>query len=351
MRTAILLSVLCVSSLSTACAAKKPPPPVTVQKTSVTPELKAALELATSCKYEEGAFDPECDGFKAWQANTELANAGLLEMVSSEDAKVRALVVDKLRVQLTADNIDKESLSLFLDAAEAEKTSPIAKTFARTVAGIDAAKLGLLDRSIAIAKAHSASGYQETYASALRSETEADKVVAYAGELAKSEDTALRHAALRMYEGLEKTHPEAACKGMDALRADKDSAISQQATSGIAREARCISQYDGVLTSLEEMDLPQNPGAAEPFVGTALEGICRNEEKTSGQRDRSLALAKKISQTTSIKADTRSSALSAVLACDPKGGPALLKKFAKDKDATVAERAKSLLESIPKKTK
>ena len=344
MRTAILLSVLSLSSLATACAAKRPPP-VVVQKTSVTPELKAALESASACKYEEGAFDTSCDGFKAWEANTELANAGLLEMMSSEDAKVRALVVGKLSVQLTTDNVDKESLTSVLNAAEKETVPPIAKTFARTVAGIDAAKFGLLDRSIAIAKAHSASGYQETYASALRSETEADKVLAYANELAKSEDNALRNAALRIYVNSKATHSEVACKGMEALRADKDSALAQQATSEIAREAKCAPLYDGILTSLEEMNLPKNPSAAEPFAGAAVEWICQNAEKKSSQHDRSLALAKKIAETTSIQASTRSSALAAVIACDPKGGPAFLKKFTKDKDATVAERAKSLLEA------
>lgn len=348
MRSLNLLSVFCLVSLSAACAPRKPPAPV-APVSKVSPELKAALEKGVACKYEEGAFDKECEGIKAWEANTELANAQLLELLPSEDAKVRTLVAEKLAVQLTADNADTESLTVFLNVAEKEKVDSIAKTLAGGAAKIDLGKFGLLDRGIAIAKAHGVHAYQETYANGLKSESEPDKVVAYAGELAKSEDKALRSAALRMYGNLKATRTEAACTGMDALRADKEASLAQLATSELAREGKCTPQHDAILTSLEEMKLPKNPAAAEPFVGVVVESICQNEGKTPAQRDRSLALAKQVSETAAIHADTRTHTLAAVLACDPKGGPAFLKKLTKDKDATVAARAKTLLEGVSKK--
>ena len=152
-----------------------------------------------------------------------------------------------------------------------------------------------------------------------------------------------------MYGNLKATRPEAACTGMDALRADEEASLSRLATSELAREGKCAPQHDGILTSLEAMKLPKNPASAEQFVGVVVEGICQNEDKTPAQRDRSLALAKQVSETAAIHADTRAHTLSAVLACDPKGGPAFLKKFTKDKDATVASRAKTLLEGVSKK--
>jgi hypothetical protein len=347
MRSVTLLSVLCLVSLSAACQPRKPPAPV-APVSRVSPELKAALEKAVACNYENGAFDKECEGVKAWDANSELANAELLELLSTDDTKARTLIAEKLSVQLTADNADTESLTHVLEVAEKEKVDSIAKALAGAAAKIDLGKFGLLDRGIAIAKAHGVHGYQEIYANGLKSESEPDKVAAYAGELAKSEDKALRNAALRMYGNLKTTRPEAACTGLEALRADKEASLAHVATSELARESKCAPQHDGILTAFEALKLPKNPASAEPFVGHAVEGICQNKDKTPAQRDRSLALAKQISETAAIQADTRSHTLSAVLACDPKGGPAFLKKFTKDKDATVAAQAKSLLESIPK---
>ena len=168
MRSVTRFSVFRFVSLSAACAPRKPAAPV-APVSSVSPELKAALEKAVACNYEEGAFDKECEGIKAWEANTELANAQLLELLSSDDTKVRTLVADKLGVQLTADNADTESLTLFLNVAEKEKVDFIAKALAGGAAKIDLGKFGLLDRGIAIAKAHGVHDYQETYASGLKS--------------------------------------------------------------------------------------------------------------------------------------------------------------------------------------
>ena len=348
MRLAIWFSVLGMASVSFACAARKPPPPAApVSKAS--PELRAAVEKASACDYDDGNFDAECDGYKAWEGNTELANAGLLEMMTNEDTKVRALVVRKLSVQFTTDNADKESLESYLTAAEQEKVVPIAKDFARGLGNIDLGKFGLLDRGIAIAKAHSAAEYQETFASTLASESEPDKVIAYAGELAKSEDLALRNAALGLFVAATKTHGEAACAGLDALRKDQDAPLAQHATTHIARAGACATQHDALLAEIEEMKLPKNPTAAEPHLGEVVQSICENAGKTSEQRDRSLALAKQITETTKIQGATRASTLAAVLACDTKGGPAYVKKFAKDKDPVVAERAKSLLEGAATK--
>lgn len=348
MRLAIWFSVLGMASLSLACAARKPPPPAApVSKAS--PELRAAVEKASACNYDAGKFDAECEGYKAWEANTELANAGLLEMMTNEDTKVRALVVRKLSVQFTADNADKDSLESYLTAAEKEKVEPIAKDFARGIGNIDLGKFGLLDRGIAIAKAHSVAEYQETFASALKSESEPDKVVAYAGELAKSEDLTLRTAALQLFVNAMKSRGEAACAGIDALRNDKDAPLAQHATTHLAHAGACVSQHDALLALIDEMKLPKNPAAAEPHLGEVVQSICENEGKTPAQRDRSLALAKQITETTKIQGATRASTLAAVLACDPKGGPAYVKKFSKDKDKDVAERAKSLLEGATTK--
>lgn len=348
MRLAIWFSVLGMASLSLACAARKPPPPA-APVSNASPELRAAVEKASACNYDAGKFDAECEGYKAWEANTELANAGLLEMMTKEDTKVRALVVRKLSVQFTADNADKDSLETYLTAAEKEKVEPIAKDFARGIGNIDLAKFGLLDRGIAIAKAHSVAGYQETFASALKSESEPDKLVAYAGELAKSEDLALRNAALRMFVDATKSRGEAACAGIDALRKDQDAPLAQHATTHLAHAGACATQHDALLARIDEMKLPKNPTAAEPYIGEVVQSICANEGKTPAQRDRSLALAKQITETTKIQGATRASTLAAVLACDPKGGPAYVKKFSKDKDTVVAERAKSLLEAAATK--
>ena len=342
MRLAIWFSVLGMASMSLACAAPKPPPPAApVSKT--TPELRAAVEKASACNYDGGKFDPECEGYKAWEANTELANVGLLEMMTNQDTKVRALVVRKLSVQFTADNADKESLESYLTAAEKEKVEPIAKDFARGLGNFDLGKFGLLDRGIAIAKAHPAADYQETFAGALESESEPDKVVAYAGELAKSEDLALRNAALRLFVNATKSRSEAACAGIDALRKDQDAPLAQHATTHLAHAGACVTQHDALLAQIDEMKLPKNPAAAEPHLGEVIRNICENEGKTPEQRDRSLTLAKQVTETTKIQGATRSATLAAVLACDPKGGPAYVKKFSKDKDTVVAERAKSLL--------
>ncbi|WP_146645592.1 hypothetical protein [Labilithrix luteola] len=348
MRLAIWFSVVGIASMSMACAARKPPPPA-APVSNATPELRAAVEKASACNYDAGRFDAECEGYKAWEANSELANAGLLEMMTSEDTKVRALVVRKLSVQFTADNADKDTLAAYLNAAEKEKVEPIAKDFARGIGSMDLGKFGLLDRGIAIAKAHSVADYQETYASALKSESEPDKVLAYAGELAKSEDLALRNAALRMFVNATKSRGEVACAGLDALRTDKDPSLAQHATTHLAHAGACAKQHDALLAAIEEMKLSKNPAAAEPYLGEIVESICQNAEKTPAQRDRSLVLAKQITETTKIQGATRSSTLAAVLACDPKAGPAFVKKFSKDKDAVVAERAKSLLEGTAAK--
>lgn len=348
MRLAILFSVLGMASLSLGCAARKPPPPA-APVSNATPELRAAIEKASACTYDAGAFDAECEGYKAWEANTELANAGLLEMMASEDEKVRALVVRKLSVQFTADNADNASLEAYLGAAEKEKVEPIAKDFARGIGSIDLGKFGLLDRGIAVAKAHSVADYQETFASVLKSQSEPDKVLAYAGDLAKSEDLALRNAALRMFVNGTSSHGEVACAGIDALRKDQDAALAQHATMHLARAGACAAQHDALLAQIEELKLPKNPAAAEPHLGEVVQIICENEGKTAAQRDRSLALAKQITETTKIQGATRSSTLAAVLACDPKGGPAYVKKFSKDKDKDVAERAKTLLDSTAAK--
>jgi hypothetical protein len=343
MRSALAFSLVCLASLSTACAAKKPPPPV-APTSIVSGELKAALERAKACTFQDGVPDANCEGFKAWEADTELANAQLLELIANEDVNTRALVVGKLSVQLTNENVDPQTLTTYLNAAEKEKVDAIAKKFAAGIAHIDLGNFGMLDRGIAIAKAQPAKEYQETYANGLRSSSEPDKVLAYAGELSKSENLALRNASLRMYLNARKERAEAACTGIDALRADKDSTLSQNATQEIGRSTQCIAQYDGILTAFEAMKLPKNPDAAAQYVGATVEGICQNKDKSQAQRDRSLALAKQISETKEIKADVRGTTLSAVLACDPKAGPTFVKKFTKDKDPTIAERAKKLLE-------
>jgi hypothetical protein len=319
-------------SLPLSAFAKSPP---------ASPELSAALAKAKACPLTDDGFDSGCEGYSKWLEDAPMfeegkSNPALLGMVGNKEAAVRLLAFEKLRVTLTEP--DAAAVETLLVAAAKETHPAAVKMIAEVVGGLDLIKTGKLDRAIAVAKAHPVADYSESFVFHVGDSNADPKLLAYADEVAKSKSSSQRNAALQLYSSLAKTLP-GACKGLDALRADSDGFVSGRATSGLARSHRCAAFYDQLLTSLAALPTTKDQ---KQDVGFALDAVCDDKAASAAQKTKALAISKKISESTAIGVNTRYYTLSAVVKCDPKGGPAFVAKFKNDKEKTLAERAKSL---------
>ena len=118
----------------------------------------------------------------------------------------------------------------------------------------------------------------------------------------------------------------------DALAADLDDS--------------CSSSWDAAIDWVASVEPPSDDDEEEEIEDFSLpESIgdfCRHTLSAS-QRERLLKQAKRFSQT-KVASDVRGEALASVLICDPKRGPAFVRKFANDPDEGTAISARQLLE-------
>ena len=124
--------------------------------------------------------------------------------------------------------------------------------------------------------------------------------------------------------------------------------MKNRATSALARTHKCASHYDKLLTTIAALDVSKKGKGMSQDVGFALDAICTDKAASPAQREKAAATSRKISDADNISVNVRYYTLSAVMTCDPKGGPAFVSKFKANKEKTLAERAKTLTAS-PKK--
>lgn len=362
MNRTVLASSLVVSFASLfalgGCAAQKPvtaapsapaqTPSTVAASATASPELLAAVEKAKACTLDESGFDSTCDGYTAFSQDQPFfeegkANAYLLGMLQGDD-KSRLLAAEKLR-STTGDEETAATVNRILDAAEKEKNELVAHALGDLVAGLPLAKTDTLARAIKISKAHPVEAYTEQFVFGASADV---GLVDYALAVSHSESSVLRNASLQLLERLASVAPEKACEAIDGLRNDSSDFVKNRATSSLARTHKCSSHYDKLLGTIAGMDVSKKSKGMSQDVGYALDSICSDKATTPAQRDKAAALSRKISDADSISVNVRYYTLSAIMTCDPKGGPAFVGRFKASKEKTLAERAKTLTASAKK---
>lgn len=306
----------------------------------------AALRTAVlACPVDEnGEFDSSCPGYEQWfdfdapAFADGKANGDLLKMLGSTDAKERRLATERLRNALV-DHLDAKTADVVLDAAEKERDETVAKWMALLVAEQPLAKVGKLERAIAIAKAHAVAEYTEDFLFHAAGENRDPKLFAYAQEASKAKSSSLRNAAIEVFTKFASDTPNEACKALDGYRAETDSFTRNRAIYNMATIGACAPYADKVIDHLGKVDLKKDTGFT---VGESLKKFCLRAEPTPTQKTRLAKAARRIVEAKDVSGTTRGYALEAVVGCDPKGGPAFAAKFKNDPNKDLASEAAKL---------
>ncbi|TKC99675.1 hypothetical protein [Polyangium fumosum] len=371
-----LALVLSIASLAAGCGASTPPPasdatkaPAKSAAPAPAPEGEAAAEAPSSEEGEEEAKPPEpsfaelrkavmacsvgengslddCEAYQQWSDAEQAFENGkatpeLLKMLGSQDPKERRVAAEKLDRTLTEETADAAQVDAVLNLAEKERDENLVELFGRLVGGLPLVKVGKIDRAIAIAKAHPASDYTDGFLRIVGfgSTNRDPKVVAYASEASKDASSTRRAYALNALSDLAPYFPDEACKVINALRADKDDFVKSRASERIASIGKCASFTDKLLDDLATVDVKKNVSFE---MGMALQKVCKRSDLTPAQRKKGSKAARRLTDATTVHANTRSYAMEAAIGCDPKDGPAYVAKFKNDKDKTIAGQATAL---------
>jgi hypothetical protein len=294
---------------------------------------------------EDGAFDANsCAAYTAWLDAEQPAfeggksNAALVKMLASSEPKARLLAAERLQLTLDETNLDAATADALLAAAEKERQAQPARALAELIAGLDLAKIGKIERAVAVVKGNAdllAASYLVN-----AGPTNRDKaLLAYVKEASASPSSYIRDAALQSAYYLTGDFGPEACKLVDAARADKDASIAGRATGLLADAKTCGAHFDKLLDSLSAVDVKKD---VPTQFGVALQKLCGRKDLTDKQRTRAIKAAKRISDAAAAGANAKYYTLSAVMRCDPKDGKAYVEKFKNEKDKATADRAADL---------
>jgi len=287
-------------------------------------------EVEGDCPGAEQWFDSETPAFENGKANGEL-----LKMLASQDPKERLVATQKLRTTLS-EHLDAKSADIVLDAAEKERDESVLTWTALLVSEQPLAKVGKLDRAIAIAKAHPVDGYREDFLFQAAGENRDPKLFAYAQEARKAESESLRNAAIGVFIEFARDNPAESCKVLDAYRTDPSALARDNAIENMARISQCLPYADKVIDYLGKVELKKDLGYQ---TVRSLGTFCSRKEITPAQKDRITKAAQRITGGKDVPGHIRAYALETAVVCDSKGGPAFAAKFKNDPNKDLAKAA------------
>lgn len=348
--------VLSAVALSTACApkpAKAPTPPTTEAATpGRDPKIMELAKGAASCKFEEGSFDNECVGYKAWSDNEELfaegkGDATLFSLLGDSDEKLRALAESKGLDKPKDFFGDKQhATDLFALAKKQEKAS---RTIGRYVASVDAEKHGLTAELKALAT-HPSIDFRKSLASII-AEYQSPAAVEVITALVADADTGVQESAISaLSTGGITPAADPVCALLSKQFARTDKLVGGALWAGSS--SKCNGMGDAVIAELTKR--AADPSKVTNAVGVnfalAASGVCTRTQ-SADLKKKGFAIGKKLADAKVTDVNTRHAALDVLTSCDPAAAVAALKTLSNDKDKTIAADAKKALDTLAAKKK
>ncbi|AKT42166.1 hypothetical protein [Chondromyces crocatus] len=325
------------------------------------PKIVAELEKVLACPWnEEEGFRTtspegewvECAAFDAWNDNHDLlgddSDKGaltLLNLAEDEDEKVRYLALDKMpaRAHLFKDKVASERI---LTLAENETSERVAGPLGYAVGWIRVDKTDLLPRIKKLVETTKIPEMRtRVYGTLLRTNSSSREVFDYYLASLKNDDPKLRYTVLLSLQG-GKEFASDTCNELTRLLEDPDGSVLGLAAQRLGYGDPCEAKFDALLSYAKKR--AEAGGVKEFLLANALDNGCTRIQLSDAQRKEAESIARSLA---SGKNDdlVRESALGAVMSCNPKGGPAFVKGFSKDKSDFVKRGAERLLKKASAK--
>jgi hypothetical protein len=316
---------------------------------AVDPKIMTMAKAAAACKsWESGGFDSSCADFKAWSEakddfNEGKADASLVAMLADADEKIRYLGAYKLNQYGKGFKTDKTMASAVVAAAEKEKARFCGYELGATVGRVAVRDTGTFDRVQAMVKKHDIPDLRRgILANLLYNNGDFDPVYGLTKATVKDADKSVAMSALgAFWTGGSRKADETCQLYFDNINNANDD-LAAEATNALAWWGRCSAKFDGLLDSLDKRVKANTVTSAS--YASATRHLCEDQKASDAQKKRSAGLARKMAERKENKAWVRSSALEAVVKCDPgNGGRSFVGKFKKDPEKSVADKANELL--------
>lgn len=309
------------------------------------PAIQALAAKAAACSFEDGAFDEECDAYKAWSEAEEpfedgKGDATLVSMLEDADEKVRLLATKK---SPSPAFVEQPAIRQRLRAAFAkEKNEEVRREHVRIFAKMSAKQPEVVALWQELAK-HPSVEVRHTLGFYLSQPHPA--ALAVSRTLASDPEARVREGALvgiQMATDFGKNEP--ACQALVEILGREDDLDGHVAWT--ASSTYCASVQAPLLASL----LAHTSDAARVDRGVvryslAVDAFCREGSlATPDQKRKAFEVARRLVDP-KVRSN-RSSAVKSLASCDPVAGKPLVAKLAGDKDASVVREAKEALAKL-----
>lgn len=317
------------------------------------PKIAALAKDALACKFEEGSFDDECPGFKAWTDNEELFEEGkgddtVLSMLGDGDVKVRILATKKGFTSTETFFADKAHGKRLFELAAKEKDDDVASSLASYVTRFDAEAAGFGAELRASAKLPNARFRKQL--GAVIAHYQGPAAVEVVQTLLQDEDKEVVKSTISDLStgGITPGAPPV-CKLLAQQIARTDDLVGPALWAGSS--SKCVGMDKLVIDELRKRvnDPTKVTNAVGIDYALAAAGVC-DRTKSDDLKKKGFEIGKKLTDTKIPDANTRRSAFDVLASCGPAGAAAAIRPFANDKDKFIADSAKRKLDQLSAKS-
>ena len=202
--------------------------------------------------------------------------------------------------------------------------------------------INVLNSAIAVTRTAPQVWYTTAFISSVGRANWDAKLLAFAKELAASQDDSIVSNDISLLGALAVKLPDA-CTALDGLRSHPSPWVASSAAGELVTGHHCPRYNSGVLATLTKQ--ASNAKTTSITTSMVLDELCSDPALSAADRAKAAPLAKKLAASKTATPSTRSFALRAALSCDAKGGKAFVGKFKHDKDEIVAKTAMKLASS------
>ncbi|MCB9585258.1 MAG: hypothetical protein H6718_07660 [Polyangiaceae bacterium] len=320
------------------------PEPVAAPDDPRLKEFRSAAEKLGACKHP-AEYRNKCPGAKEiWAIDWAAEGAPIAELVqllrAPAPAQRQAAITTLYR---SPHAIASEAIAAaVVDASVSESDPEVRHRLTQFIAKVALRYPELRRRAYDLVKRHPELAFREDLIDSLTNDAGVRPLLL---RLYDQSDGSIQGAIVR---ALRFAEPKQRCTIYAKAIAGKPRLPAELAFDGLAADLddSCSSSWDAAIDWLASVEPPSEEEDEEDIeeftLSESIGDFCRRK-LSSGQRARLLKQAKRFSQGKAAS-DVRAEALASVLICDPKGGPAFVRKFTNDPDEGTAISARQLLE-------